>query len=37
MTGQGRTKKRSLEARGLHSLALKNQMPNTILIDALLY
>ena len=36
MTEQGRTKKRSLEARGLRSLALKNQMPNTILIDALL-
>ena len=29
-------KKQSLEARGLRSLALKNQMPNTILIDALL-
>ena len=28
-------KKQSLEARGLRSLA-KNQMPNTILIDALL-
>ena len=31
-----KNKKRSLEARGLRSLALKNKMPNTILIDALL-
>ena len=37
MTGKGRTKNKwSLEARGLRSLAPKNQMPNTILIDALL-